>query len=82
MITDVVISLVLRIVAPIVSLLKPINIVVQSEYIDYVFEVVGGVLYFLPVGTINTILAITLATWIIRIVISFLRALWGILPLV
>lgn len=82
MITDVVLGVILRIVAPIVSLLKPLNIVVNSVYIDYVFDVVSGILYFLPVGTINTIIAITLTTWIIRIVISFLRALWGILPLV
>ena len=46
------------------------------------FDVESGVLYFLPVGTINTILGITLATWVIRVIIAFLRALWGILPIV
>lgn len=82
MITDVLIAVVLKVVSPILALLKPLNIVVQSEAIEYVFEVVSGILYFLPMGTVNTILAITLTTWIIRVIISFLRALWSILPIV
>lgn len=82
MITSSILMVVLKIVSPLVSLFKPINVLVNSTFISYVFDVVSGVLYFLPVGTINTILGITLATWVIRVVIAFLRALWGILPIV
>lgn len=82
MLTTGILAVILKIVSPLVSLFKPINILVNSAFISYVFDVVSGVLYFLPVGTINTILGITLATWVIRVVIAFLRALWGILPIV
>ena len=82
MLTTGILAVILKIVSPLVSLFKPINILVNSSFISYVFDVVSGVLYFLPVGTINTILGITLATWVIRVVIAFLRALWGILPIV
>lgn len=56
MITSSILMVVLKIVAPLVSLFKPINVLVNSTFISYVFDVVSGVLYFLPVGTINTIL--------------------------
>ena len=82
MITDVVLALVLKIVSPLLGLLKPINIVVNSVYIDYVFDVVSGIMYFLPVDTINTIIGIMISLWVFRVVISFLRALWSILPIV
>lgn len=82
MITDVVIALVLKFVSPLLMLIKPVNIVVNSVYVDYVFDVVAGIMYFLPVNTINSIIGITLSIWIIRVVVSFLRALWGILPIV
>ena len=82
MITSSILMVVLKIVSPLVSLFKPINVLVNSTFISYVFDVVSGVLYLLPVGTINTILGITLATWVIRVIIAFLRALWGILPIV
>ena len=82
MITSSILMVVLKIVSPLVSLFKPINVLVNSAFISYVFDVVSDVLYFLPVGTINTILGITLATWVIRVIIAFLRALWGILPIV
>lgn len=82
MITDVVLALVLKIVSPLLGLLKPINIVVNSVYIDYVFDVVSSIMFFLPVDTINTILGIMISLWIFRVVIAFLRALWSILPIV
>lgn len=58
MITSSILMVVLKIVSPLVSLFKPINVLVNSAFISYVFDVVSGVLYFLPVGTINTILGI------------------------
>lgn len=82
MITDVIISLVLKIASPLLALLKPISIVVNSEYVSVVLEWVTAILYFFPIDTVNTILALICTTWLIRVVISFLRTIWGILPFV
>ena len=42
---------------------------------------VNGILYFLPMQTVSMILALMLATFIYRIVISVLKTIWAVLPI-
>lgn len=82
MITEALVSLVLKVVSPLIAFLEPLNIVVNTTHIDTAMSFVRGVLYFLPIQTVNLILASIFATWTIRVVISFLKTLWSILPIV
>ena len=37
--------------------------------------------YLLPMGTVNTIIVVICGLMVLRLVVSFLKTLWGVLPL-
>lgn len=80
MLTTPIINLILLIVSPIINRLPDISIPTNS--LSVVLSWVNAVLYFLPMGTVNLIIGIMLATMVFRLVISILKTIWGILPLV
>ena len=73
-------KLILFFVTPIVEKLPIVSF--SMDGLSVVLSWVNGVLYFLPMETVNLILGLFFATMIIRLVVSFLKTLWGILPLV
>lgn len=52
-----------------------------TTYIDIFFDVVDGILFFLPAGTIFGIFSIFIAIQSLRITIAFFKTLWDVLPL-
>lgn len=80
MVTQGILEFVLFIVTPIIERLPTITI--TGEGISKALEIINGVLYFLPVNTILSILAIMLAIHVYRIIVSILKTLWGVLPVV
>lgn len=42
---------------------------------------VRAALYFIPVRTVAAILTISLALFILRVIIAFVRTIWDVLPL-
>lgn len=55
---------------------------VTSDLWRSAIDVVCSIAYLLPVGTIARILALSFIFLIIRIVISFIKTIWGLLPVV
>lgn len=80
MITGGILKLLLFIVTPIIEKLPLVSF--SMDGLSIVLSWVNGILYFLPIGTVNLILGLFFATMIIRLVIAFLKTLWGVLPLV
>lgn len=79
MFTKGVIVFVLTIIRPIISKIQVVEF--SASGLELVLSWVNGVLYFLPMGTVNMILGIIFTTMIFRIVISVLKTIWGILPI-
>ena len=80
MVTSTVIDLILLVVSPIISRLPDISIPTNS--LSVVLSWVNAVLYFFQMGTVNLILGLMFATMVFRLVVSILKTIWGILPLV
>lgn len=84
MVTQTILSLILKLFTPIVELLPDINIGAAlasrgaNTFLDWI-SVAG---YMLPFDTFLTIASIIVALQIFRIVVAFFKSLWGVLPLV
>ena len=85
MITQGLITLLLKIITPILSLLPDISIPslnsVGAGYEMFV-SYVRMALYFIPLSTVSTIFEIIILFMIVRCVVSFLKTLWAIIPIV
>lgn len=75
---------VLPIVLGLFTLILPASLPVESyaNLMETVFDFLSVVFYILPAGTIFTIFSIVLAlnTW--RIIVSIIKTLWDLLPIV
>lgn len=72
-----VISLVL---IPCIAALPTIVIDTDAVISGHFFSYIRAGMYFLPVGTVVTILGIQITLWVFRIVVSIVRAFWELLP--
>ena len=79
MVTQGLINLFLLIITPILNLFP--NITLPTLSVQAVSEFVGGICYFLPIDTINSMLTIMISFLIIRSIIAFLKTLWSVIPI-
>ena len=79
MITQGLIKLLLLVITPILNLFP--NITLPPIPVEAVGQYVGGICYFLPVDTINSMLTLFMSFLIIRVIVSFLKTLWAIIPI-
>lgn len=53
-----------------------------TEHFDAFFEILKVPFYVLPMETIITVITITISIFIVRIIISLIKTIWALLPVV
>lgn len=82
MITTFVLSIIWDIVNPILNRVPEISIDYAGVSSSSVYQWIRAGLYFFPMNTVVAICTLTMALWILRVVIAFLHSLWNALPIV
>lgn len=82
MVTEGIINLVFGIVEGLLSLLPDISWNVDGTVFDIFFDVLEMVCYLLPMGTVFAIFLIVVGLTMFRVVISLIKTIWDLLPLV
>lgn len=81
MITTAVINVVLTIISGIFSILPDISWDVSSFTFTSFLNVVSSICYLLPINTISIIIALTVSFHIFRAVVSLIKTIWDLLPI-
>ena len=66
---------------PILNRVPAISIDYAGVSSSSIFQWLRAALYFFPMNTVVTICALSLALWVLRMVIAFLHSLWASLPI-
>ena len=82
MITEAILSAVFSVVEGFLSLLPDINIVIPERIIVSASQYWSAACYILPMTTIAAILGILFGLQVFRIVVSLIKTLWSLLPIV
>ena len=82
MIVTFAIRLLWGLVSPILSRVPEISIDYAGVTSSSIYQWLRAALYFFPMNTVVTIFALTLALWVLRVVVAFLHSFWASLPLV
>ena len=83
LVKGVILALVCSIVLiPCVAALPAINIDANAVISSSFYTYIRAGLYFLPIGTVTTIMGIQIALWTFRIIVAVVRAVWDLLPFV
>ena len=82
MITSALINGLLSIVGGFFSILPDISWNVGSGNFQTFLDIVGSIAYLLPLGTINSILTLTVGFFIFRAIVSLIKTIWELLPIV
>lgn len=75
---------IVRYVGPMVDKLPSLDLggIFSKPGVQSVIDILSVISYFFPWDTVLAIVAIICAFQTIRIIVAFLKALWGILPIV
>lgn len=82
MILSAIVRVLWSVVDPILNRIPEISIDYSGISSSSVYQWIRAALYFIPTHTVAAILSLTLALWVLRIVISLLHSLWDSLPIV
>ena len=82
MIVTAVITALWNIASPILNRVPEISIDYAGVSSSSIYQWLRAALYFVPMNTVLTICTLTLALWVLRVVIAFLHSLWASLPIV
>lgn len=82
MISEFFLNVIFSIVSGILSMLPDITINVDDSAIEYFFNILRVVCYFLPMGTVIAMVTLIIALSVFRVVIAVIRTIWDLLPLV
>lgn len=82
MISEFLINIVWLIVKPLIDLLPNLEMVVEYSSFAVFLDIVSAVCYLLPMSDIVVMVGIVIAITVMRIVISFIKTIWELLPLV
>lgn len=82
MIFEFILNIIFQIVEWLLSGLPEININFNAVDTSPFMAIVRCVLYMLPLGTINAIIAVVIAITSFRIFISIVKTIWELLPIV
>lgn len=80
MIIDGIIGALLGVIYNIIDLIPDINYSINLTFIDTVLTIIRSVGYFLPMPTVITIASMSISITLFKVVISFLKTFWDILP--
>lgn len=62
------------------SIIPDMNLSGVDTAIAYFFDILSGVCYFFPMGTVSAIFSIVYSLFILRLLIAILKTIWGIIP--
>lgn len=65
----------------IIGLLPKFDYTGFTEACDYFFNILRGICYFLPMDTVAAIVSIIYGLFVFRLLVSSLKALWSIIPI-
>lgn len=82
MVTTTLIQGILAIVSGFFSILPDIAWNVNSGNFQSFLNIVGSICYLLPLGTINAIIALNVGFIIFKSIISLIKTIWDVLPIV
>lgn len=80
MITEGILNLFFSILSAMFSMLPDISWSVESGLFASFLDFIRLAGYFFPMGTVVTIISLIFAFTMFRIIISFIKTLWGLLP--
>lgn len=77
----VIFGLILGVIAiPALLALPAINLDADAVINSGVFTYIRAAIYFLPIGTVLSILGLQVAFWVFRIIVSLVKTVWDVLP--
>ena len=82
MVTEGIINIIFGIVEGLLAFLPEISWNVDGSLFDIFFDVLEMVCYLLPMGTIITIIHLVISFIMFRVVVSLIKTIWELLPLV
>ena len=82
MIVTAVITVIWNLVQPILNRVPEISIDYAGVSSSSIYQWLRAALYFFPMNTVLAICGLTLALWVLSVVIAFLHSLWASLPIV
>ena len=81
--TAIIIGLiVVLVVIPLLTAMPTITISADAIINGSFYGYLRAAAYFLPMGTVSTILGFILIFWVFRIVVAIIKAFWEVLPFV
>lgn len=82
MISEFFINIIFGLVEGMFTLLPDVTWSVKTTFFDYLISFIRMAGYLLPWGTVTTICGLIVALSIFRIIISIVKTIWDLLPLV
>lgn len=81
MLTTAIISAIWSFAGPLIDRIPDVEME-TAGYLDGFGDYLAFACYMLPMPTVISIVQLTIGLYMLRIVVSFLRTLWGALPIV
>lgn len=82
MISEFVLNIVFNILSTMLALLPDVNWTVDVGSMDSFMDYISLAAYFFPLDTLVSIFAIIIGIHVFRIVVSLIKTIWELLPLV
>lgn len=82
MVSEFFINLVWALVKPLIDLMPAIELNVSTESLRFFLDACSAVSYLLPMSDIIIMIGIIIAITAFRVIISFIKTIWELLPLV
>lgn len=82
MVVEGLMDIIFGIVEGLLSLLPDISWNVDGTVFDIFFDVLEMVCYLLPMGTVVTIFYLVISLTMFKVVISLIKTIWDLLPIV
>lgn len=82
MVSEFFINLVWALVKPLIDLMPEIELNVSMESLRFFLDACSAVSYLLPMSDIIIMIGIIIAITAFRVIISFIKTIWELLPLV
>lgn len=82
MVSEFFINLVWALVKPLIDMMPAIELNVSTESLRFFLDACSAVSYLLPMADIIIMIGIIIAITGFRVIISFIKTIWELLPLV
>lgn len=81
MVAEFFLDLVWKIVKPLIDLMPSVTLNVTTESLRFFMDAYAAVAYVFPVADIMIMIGIVISITIFRIIISFIKTIWELLPI-